>query len=58
MAPEEVTMDDSCENNTSKRFAGAYERLYRWGTAGGIIDASDRYGLDTLVFLQCSPITQ
>jgi amidase len=45
----EEAMTYPYEDNTSEFFAEAYERLYKWGTEGGIAGALNRYGLDALV---------
>jgi amidase len=50
----EEAMTYPYEDNTSEFFAEAYERLYKWGTEGGITGALNRHGLDALVLPQYS----
>ena len=49
IAAWEEAMTYPYEDNISTFFAEAYERLYHWGTEGGITGALDRNHLDALV---------
>lgn len=42
-------MEYPSEDNTSKVFTEAYERLYNWGTEGGVTGVLEKCNLDVLV---------